>query len=104
MCILFLQIPGAIYNLDLLKCMLDTHAVEGEINRVTYEYVIGKWVKELRSHSPSSDSSSDRKSSIDGKEDKEVNNKQLLTVTSTPVQSSLCLIVGLLECHALHIM
>ena len=42
--------------------MLNTHAVNGEINEVSYQYVIGKWVKDIRSRSGSPGSSKSSKS------------------------------------------
>lgn len=54
------SIHEAQYNLDLLKCMLNTHAVNGDINEVSYQYVIGKWVNDIRSRSGSPSSSKSR--------------------------------------------
>uniref|UniRef100_A0A1X7UDT0 EF-hand domain-containing protein n=1 Tax=Amphimedon queenslandica TaxID=400682 RepID=A0A1X7UDT0_AMPQE len=41
------------YNLELLKCMLDNHSINGEINEKTYIHVIRHWVKDLRGRSES---------------------------------------------------
>ncbi len=45
--------------------MLDTHAVDGEINSVSYEYVVSKWVRDLRSRSASPNSSKSSQDSND---------------------------------------
>jgi hypothetical protein len=45
------------YNLELLRCMLDNHAIDGQINEASYSLVIRKWVNDVRSRSNTPDDS-----------------------------------------------
>ena len=58
--------------------MLNTHAVNGEINEVSYQYVIGKWVNDIRSRSGSPSGSKSRSGTPESVSSSDHDDKEVL--------------------------